>query len=218
MSRSGAPLRRGPGRLSAEESANLPGRLLDAALEVFVERGYGAATMDEIARRAGSSSKTLYGRYSGKAELLQAVVRRMVDRALLGGAESGRAAASHTAPKAYLEDLCVEMCRTSVGEAAGLSRLAFAEGRNFPEFKELHDMGVQRSLSLIAGALEPLFAGGLPAHIPSLAAAAELCMGSATDWARLRAGLSDPPSDDEIRSRVRLALSVFFRGCGLESA
>ena len=34
-----------PGRLSAEQAAELPGRLMDAALALFTERGYGDTTM-----------------------------------------------------------------------------------------------------------------------------------------------------------------------------
>ena len=69
--------RGGPGRLSAEDAALLPDRLLDAALELFNERTYAEATMEQIARRAGASTKTLYARYADKAELVEAVVNRV---------------------------------------------------------------------------------------------------------------------------------------------
>jgi AcrR family transcriptional regulator len=42
-------------------------RLLDAALEVFNERTFADTTMEQIARRAGASTKTLYARYADKA-------------------------------------------------------------------------------------------------------------------------------------------------------
>ena len=58
--------RGGPGRLSAEDAALLPDRLLDAALELFNERTYAEATMEQIARRAGASTTTLYARYADK--------------------------------------------------------------------------------------------------------------------------------------------------------
>ena len=45
------------------------GQLLVAASEVFVDRGYHAAGMDEIADRAGVSKPVLYQHFSSKLEL-----------------------------------------------------------------------------------------------------------------------------------------------------
>src|SRR5262249_37531497 len=70
----------GSGRLSAEEAAKLPDRLLDAATALFLEHGYGGVSMEGIARAAGASTKTLYGRYRNKDEILSAAIQRMVDR------------------------------------------------------------------------------------------------------------------------------------------
>ncbi|HXL95919.1 MAG TPA: TetR/AcrR family transcriptional regulator [Streptosporangiaceae bacterium] len=49
-------------------------QLLDAALEVFVSRGYHAAAMDEIAERAGVSKPVLYQHFPGKLELYLALL------------------------------------------------------------------------------------------------------------------------------------------------
>jgi TetR/AcrR family transcriptional repressor of uid operon len=49
-------------------------RLLDAAAEVFAERGYDGAGVAEIARRAGVTTGAIYSRYRGKAELLMAAL------------------------------------------------------------------------------------------------------------------------------------------------
>jgi TetR/AcrR family transcriptional regulator, repressor for uid operon len=45
-------------------------RLLDAAAEVFAEKGYERAGVAEIARRAGMTTGAIYSQFSGKAELL----------------------------------------------------------------------------------------------------------------------------------------------------
>ncbi len=45
-------------------------RLLEAAADVFAERGYQGAGVAEIARRAGVTTGAIYSRYSGKADLL----------------------------------------------------------------------------------------------------------------------------------------------------
>jgi len=45
-------------------------RLVDAAAEVFAEKGYERAGVQEIARRAGLTTGAIYSRFTGKAELL----------------------------------------------------------------------------------------------------------------------------------------------------
>src|SRR5271156_2620738 len=51
-------------------------QLLDAAMEVFVARGYHAAAMDEIAERAGVSKPVLYQHFPGKQELYLALLEQ----------------------------------------------------------------------------------------------------------------------------------------------
>jgi len=49
-------------------------QLIEVAEEVFLERGYHAATMDDIARRAGMSKKTIYVMFQSKAALFHALL------------------------------------------------------------------------------------------------------------------------------------------------
>src|SRR5690242_18431738 len=71
---------KGPGRLSAEEAAAVPDRLMDAAFLLFSRKGYADTSMEEIARTANASTKTIYSRYANKSELLKAVVERIITR------------------------------------------------------------------------------------------------------------------------------------------
>jgi AcrR family transcriptional regulator len=48
--------------------------ILDAARHEFAERGYGAASIRDIAGRAGVSLSAMYHYYSGKQELLHALI------------------------------------------------------------------------------------------------------------------------------------------------
>jgi TetR/AcrR family transcriptional repressor of uid operon len=50
-------------------------RLVAAAAQVFAERGYDGAGVQEIARRAGLTTGAIYSRFSGKAELLAEAIR-----------------------------------------------------------------------------------------------------------------------------------------------
>jgi AcrR family transcriptional regulator len=49
-------------------------RLIEAAAQVFAEKGYDRAGVQEISRRAGLTTGAIYGRFTGKAELLQAAI------------------------------------------------------------------------------------------------------------------------------------------------
>ncbi len=69
------PARRG-GRLPRGERRE---QLLEAASEVFVDRGYHAAGMDEIADRAGVSKPVLYQHFSSKLDLYLAVLAQHVE-------------------------------------------------------------------------------------------------------------------------------------------
>jgi AcrR family transcriptional regulator len=54
-------------------------RLVDAAAAVFSERGYGAATLDDIADRAGLTKGAVYSNFENKTDLVLAVLNRRID-------------------------------------------------------------------------------------------------------------------------------------------
>lgn len=76
-----APRNRRGSRLPRDERR---GQLLIAASEVFVDRGYHAAGMDEIADRAGVSKPILYQHFASKLELYLAVLSRHVENLVSG--------------------------------------------------------------------------------------------------------------------------------------
>lgn len=55
-----------------------PDEMLDAALAVFVEKGFAAAKVEEVARRAGVSKGTIYLYFPSKQALVEGIVRRAV--------------------------------------------------------------------------------------------------------------------------------------------
>jgi AcrR family transcriptional regulator len=54
--------------------------LLDHALSIFMQEGYGRASIAKIAQSAGISTRTIYERYQNKAELMLASVSRMIEK------------------------------------------------------------------------------------------------------------------------------------------
>ena len=65
---------RRPRLTRAERRAQTRARLLVSAREVFAERGFYAASVDDVAERAGLTSGALYGNFAGKEELFLAVL------------------------------------------------------------------------------------------------------------------------------------------------
>ena len=72
-------------------------RILDAAEEVFAERGYDAASLGDVADRVGIRPQAIYNHFSGKRELYAAVLERLLDPflELLDGAAVGGTQAAH---------------------------------------------------------------------------------------------------------------------------
>ena len=63
------------GRKEREKDLRLNG-IIDAAERIFAEKGFDSATMDEIAREAEFTKRTVYGYFPGKAEIFAAVTSR----------------------------------------------------------------------------------------------------------------------------------------------
>lgn len=203
-----------PGRPSAERAAELPDRLLDAALALFNERGYADTTMEQIARQARASTKTIYSRYANKAEILRAVVNRMVERRVSAHGIAAPGDPRDLEPLAFLTSLGRQIDLGITGDGAALNQLALAEARRFPEFAALHKAVVARGAGIIRHALEQWRQVGLLPWLEDAERASYLCMTMMTDLARIRVAIGEPMSQAEIEAHVNFAASHFLRGCG----
>lgn len=131
-----------------------PGELLAAALDLFVEKGFAATRVDEVAALAGVSKGTLFLYFSSKEELFKAVVREHI---------SGRFAQWNDEIEQF-EGSSQEMlryCLTSWWErigatkASGIPKLMMSEARNFPELAAFYQHEViQPGSALIARILQ----------------------------------------------------------------
>src|SRR3954447_12530610 len=57
-----------------EQAARTRSRILDAAAELFLDRGYARTTMQDVADRAGVARDTVHAIFGGKARLLTALI------------------------------------------------------------------------------------------------------------------------------------------------
>jgi AcrR family transcriptional regulator len=71
--------RRGRPRSAEREQGSSRKELLEAALAVFAERGYAAASIEEVIRRAGLSKGTFYFNFNNKEDLLFALIDEHLD-------------------------------------------------------------------------------------------------------------------------------------------
>jgi len=109
-----------------------PGELLEAALALFVEKGFAATRVEEVAARAGVSKGTLFLYFPSKEELFKAVVRENASRHL---ADAMREVAGYAGSSAELLHEFMRRWWTQYGgtPAAGLTKLIMSEAANFPE-------------------------------------------------------------------------------------
>jgi TetR/AcrR family fatty acid metabolism transcriptional regulator len=63
---------------SPRDKAATRERILQAAMSVFAERGYGATSVDEIARQAGSSKGGVYFHFANKQAIFEALIADLV--------------------------------------------------------------------------------------------------------------------------------------------
>src|SRR5688500_14160776 len=81
--RMAAKLRQTPPNLRADAARNRD-RILAAARDVFAEQG-AEAPIDDVVRRAGVGSATLYRRFPTRASLIRAVALDLLDRSAAEG-------------------------------------------------------------------------------------------------------------------------------------
>ena len=137
-----------------------PQELLDAALDLFVERGFAATRLDDVARAAGVSKGTLYLYFCSKEELFKAVVRESVVPHL-GEAEG---MLDHfTGDSAQLLRGLMTTWWDKIGNTklSGLTKLMIAEAGNFPDLARFYQEEViNRGEKLVTKMLERGIARG----------------------------------------------------------
>lgn len=131
-----------------------PREICAAALEVFAEKGFAAARLDEIARRAGVSKGTLYLYFKDKEELFRAVVRDTVSPNIDHLRDAIMAADlpfSQIVPM-FLPRLASVAASIPLG---AVIKMVIGESGNFPELARVwHDQVVSRALEVIVGLVE----------------------------------------------------------------
>ena len=104
-------------------------RILGAAAKVFLDRGFEAATIDQIADQAQASKPSIYARYANKEAIFSAVIAQKIQESLHWETVEARGATAEERLKAIASAL-LESALAS--DMVALMRSTIAEARRFP--------------------------------------------------------------------------------------
>ncbi len=129
-----------------------PAELLEAAMAVFAEKGFAAARLEEVARRAGVSKGTAYLYFPTKEALFKAAIREVVvTRLVMGEREVEEWQGSSAELLRRMLEQWAQLIRSRQG---GLLKLIVAEARNFPDLAAWYHQEVgERGHRLITAVL-----------------------------------------------------------------
>ena len=131
-----------------------PREICAAALAVFAEKGFAAARLDEIARRAGVSKGTLYLYFKHKEDLFRAVVRDAIapNVEAITSAISTLDAPVPDVVRMFLAGFAERESRLPIGAVA---KMVVGESRNFPELARVwHDEVASKAIGALASFVE----------------------------------------------------------------
>jgi TetR/AcrR family transcriptional repressor of mexJK operon len=184
--------------------------VLEAATSLFMAHGYGAVSMDAIARVAGVSKATLYAHFSSKDQLFATIIgeacRQKIALGELLPADATDVRAALTAfggrlLRFFLEDRALAIHRVVIGEST-----------RFPELgRAFYDNGPAALLRTLGAWLaEQGDAGRLAMADPIMAAEQLVGMLRTSLFLRASVGLT-APSDAEIDATVEAAVTTFVK-------
>src|ERR1700738_2585623 len=137
-----------PGRPPRERAGEVEERILDAARQVFIDRGFEGASVDEIAAVARAGKPTIYGRFAGKEALFAAVVARTI--------ANNTRLENYTPVGQTFEERLVSLGvaileRVLDDNTVDLIRSGIAEARRFPDLaSSVNEMARKRASEAIA--------------------------------------------------------------------
>ncbi len=190
-------------------------QIVAAAEDLFLAHGYGAVSMDQVARTANVSKATLYAYFTSKDALFATIVSQK-------GLESpfGPDLFPETVHdlREVLEDIGSKLLNFMLRERTlAIYGTALAEARRFPELGQaFYENAPGRMLARFSEWMAVLEAAGL-AHTPNPMIAAEQFMALMRSGVFLRRSLSVPPAptEAEIISSVKAAVDTWIKAYGV---
>jgi AcrR family transcriptional regulator len=184
-------------------------RLLDAALILFLEHGYGNLSMETIARHAQVSMRTIYTQFGGKAGLFGALIRRFSDQFVTG------LPVEATAEKTLLAFAEKFLYRVTRPDAVRIRAILIAESPRFPDLAtEFYQQGALRTLEHLTQFFAVQQQAGIFLQInPRFLAEQFISALRGERLQQLQLGLAPAPNQDEIKEWAEQATRLFLYGC-----
>jgi TetR/AcrR family transcriptional repressor of mexJK operon len=202
-----------PGRPSKAEAARRLEHVFTVARRSFLEKGYGATSLEAIAREAGVAKKTIYRHFADKAALFGAILARLSAEWV---AELEDIADVTRPPGDVLHDIGLRLLEVATRpDAIGLHRLMFAEAQRFPELaRAYHANGTRYGLKPLKDYLKAQTAGGVLAIDDPTLAAEQFAYGVlGAIRMRIVLGVDRPPGPAKRLRIVQQAVRIFLGGC-----
>jgi len=184
-------------------------RLLDAALQLFLQHGYGNLSMEAIARDARVSLRTIYSQFGGKAGLFGALISRCSDQFI------GSLSDDEPLEEALIQFGRQFLYRVTRPDVLRMRAILIGESPRFPDLATLfYENGPRRTLDHLtrffarhqqAGRIGDIDPGFLADQFISALRGERL--------QRLQLGLEPTPDEADVEDWVMRATRLLLRGC-----
>lgn len=198
---------RSPDRGAARRHA-----FLLAAREEFLSRGYEAANVNDVVRRAGGSLATLYGQFGNKEGLFLAVMEDHHHRFVADFLPEG---VSHLPLEQGLEEIGVQLVRAFLKrDHLAFYRIIVGEGGKFPHLlQRFIGAGADKVRNAIAAYMDShATSDGRVIENPEIAAVLFFELMRARHHYRALSDATYAISDEELHDHVRAAVDIFLNG------
>ena len=187
--------------------------ILEAAQRIFLERGYAATSMSEIAASVGGSKGTLYNYFRSKEELFEALMQEICLRAA-AVFDSLPPPGSQAGLRASLIELGVSfMNLLLLDEIVAVNRVVIAECGRFPELGRMfYEAGPRRGEIRFSEYFEQAMAAGLVrSDDPKVVGQRLKDLVMSDLYLRRLWGLIDAIGPRELRDHVGRSVDIFLR-------
>lgn len=200
------------GRPSLKQAEQIEEHILDNASHLFLNHGYGATSIESIARHAGISKRTFYHRFEDKEALFGAVVHRLLNRL------RPASGIPHFMGKT-IEEILTELARIILHasldkEALALQRIMIAEAARFPELAVALDKHARKDAIDFIGAILEREVVKEHLQVRNVTFAAEQFLQMIISVPQRRAlGLGIPLNELDKEQWVKDTVGLFLQGC-----
>jgi len=192
-------------------------RLLDTAVTLFLEYGYGNLSLETIARDARVSMRTIYSQFGGKAGLFGAVIRRCSDQFVACLSEEQTLESSP-------EDVLVSFARQFLfritrPDSMRIRAVLIGESLRFPDLAaQYYEQGPQRTLDHLAQFFTRQQQAGHFTSVDARVLADQFLSALRSErFQKLQLGLEQTPDEAEIDDWAQQSTNLFLHGSWRES-